>query len=185
MSKISANLIKIGFLLVCIDLGAYYDVFNDGIGYLFILVGTLMFTVKSGWQYAFIQISTIVLIPLSFFVSIWAHFGNASWGLMLARCIPPLLSLPLGILLVIHTAPYVKNGTQKQKSTCLIYVIAQILDLACVWYFVPIRTSMLINSFNTRGPWMFIFSFLYAGVLIKYILFFSPLSKQSIAKKER
>lgn len=168
----------VGWLFVCIDIGPIIDKLDDGVGYLLIGIG-MCFIKEKGRLHIPIALS-FALAPICTFVSILRAFGSPSWSITFLRCVPPLLSLPIGIALsnLANTKKQKKKRIdglkflplgEERVRTYIYYVIAQVMDIFCILYFLPSRTSVIINNFNTESPFRFIPLFLYIAAMLLYI----------------
>lgn len=178
MCKRAFYFILIGWFFVCVDIGPIIDKLDDGVGYLLIGIG-MCFTEEKGKLHVPIALS-FALAPICTFVSILRAFGSPSWGITFLRCVPPLLSLPIGIAL--SNLENIKKQKKKRTDgssflylrkervrTYIYYTIAQVMDVFCILYFLPSRTSVIINNFNTESPFRFIPLFLYIATMLLYL----------------
>ncbi len=179
MCKKAFYFILIGWLFVIIDIGPVIDGLDDGVGYF--LIGIGMCYIKEKKKLHIPIALSFVLVPICSFISILRAFGTPSWRITFLRCIPPLLSLPIGIALsdLIITKSLKKkrksslgslsNG-QKKARVSICYIVSQVMDIFCILYFLPTRTSVIINNFNTGSPLRFIPLYIYIATMFLYLL---------------
>lgn len=183
--KISLNIplfFSIGWLFVCIDIGRKFDFLNDGAGFLLIAMGLLLIENRKKELNVALVLS-LFLAPVSYYISKWSLVAAPSWNVVLLRCLPPLISIPIGIILA-KNIDYItgknkkkkkiandKKQNQRDRSSKMIkyYLEAQIFDLACIVYFLPLYSSPNINMFNISSPLRFFFPLSYFVLMLLYI----------------
>ncbi len=173
--KISLNIplfFSIGWLFVCIDIGREFDFLNDGAGFLLIAIGLILMENRKKELNLALALS-LFLAPVSYSISKWSLIAVPSWNVVFLRCLPPLVSLPIGIILAknIDYIIGIKKENQKGRTSKMIkyYLGAQIFDLACIVYFLPLYSSPNINMFNISSPLRFFFPLSYFILMLLYI----------------
>lgn len=165
MSQKVSKIIMLGWMFICLDIGRTFDLLDDGIGFLLIGIG-IFFMDNKDIKVKIAFALSVILAPFAFYVSLLANIASPSWTVVFLRCIPPIASLPIGIILSKFVNPH---KCKNPRRLSLYFVGAQIFDISCIVYFVPLESSMVINDFNTSSIITLLPALAYIVLMIIYI----------------